>query len=91
MDFTSTRPVAHVLGTHIEQRGPYQDYPLGQHYAPEEIRLELGRADLLELLEAAKLRTDYTGKAAVTQRAYRSFTICGAYPRCDPDNRAAKH
>ena len=91
VDFTSTRAVAHVLGTHIEQRGPYRDYPLGQHYAPEEIRLELGRADLLELLEASKLRSEYKGKAAVTQRAYRSFTICGTYPNCAPDNREAKH
>ncbi len=91
VDFTSTRPVAHVLGTHIEQRGPYQDYPLGQHYAPEEIRLELGRGDLLELLEAAKLRTESKGKTTITQRAYRSFTICGTYPNCEPVNRAARH
>lgn len=86
VDFTATRPVAHILGTHIEQRGPYQDYDIGVHYAPDEIPLELGRAHLLELLEATKLRN---GKQ-ITQKAYRDFTICDAYPKCTPVNSAPR-
>lgn len=91
VDFTSTRPVAHVLGTHIEQRAPYYDYPMGEHYTPEEIPLELGRAHLLEMLEASKLRTDVGGKKQVTQAAYRDFTLCETYPKCDPVNKPHKH
>ncbi|RON10205.1 hypothetical protein BK659_05520 [Pseudomonas brassicacearum] len=85
VDFTSTRPVAHVLGSHIEQRGPYVDYPRGEHYAPQEVALQLGRAHLLEMLEATRLRT---GKQ-ITQKAYRDFTLCGAYPKCEPVNATA--
>lgn len=80
VDFTSTRPIAHVLGSHIEQRGPYADYPRGQHYAPQEMALPLGRAHLLELLEATRLRTGNQ----ITQKAYRDFTLCGVYPTCEP-------
>lgn len=90
VDFTSTRLVVHVLGTHIEQRAPYLDYAIGEHYTPEEIPLELGRAELLELLEASKLRTDVGGKKQVTQKAYRDFTICDVYPKCTPVNSAPR-
>ena len=42
VDFTSTRPVAHVLGAHIEQRRtPYLDYPVGTTQQPDEHVLEL--------------------------------------------------
>ncbi len=84
VDFTRTRPVAHVLGTHIEQRGPYIDYPIGNHFAPDETSLQLGRAHLLELREATALRNP---SGAIVQKAYRDFTICGAYPTCVPINR----
>jgi len=90
VDFTSTRLVVHVLGTHIEQRAPYLDYAIGEHYTPEEIPLELGRAELLELLEASKLRTEVGGKKQVTQKAYRDFTICDVYPKCTPVNSAPR-
>jgi hydroxyacylglutathione hydrolase len=91
VDFTSTRLVTHVLGTHIEQRGPYVDYPIGTHFAPDEIPLQLGRAELLELLEAANLRADKTsskspGKKKIVQKAYRDFTTCGPYPECNTVN-----
>lgn len=51
-DFVRSRPVAHVLGTHIEQtRTPYLDYPRGTTYQPDEHSLELTRAHVLELKE----------------------------------------
>ena len=51
--FTATRPVAHVLGAHIEQsRTPFVDYPVGTQYQPDEHALELGRAHLVELQAA---------------------------------------
>jgi hydroxyacylglutathione hydrolase len=51
--FTETRPVAHILGNHIEQKPtPFADYPVGTVYQPEEHSLELGRANLLELMSA---------------------------------------
>jgi hydroxyacylglutathione hydrolase len=51
--FAETRPVAHILGNHIEQKStPFADYPVGAVYQPEEHNLELGRANLLELMSA---------------------------------------
>jgi hydroxyacylglutathione hydrolase len=45
-------PIAHVLGTHIEQtKTPYLDYPRGTTYQPEEHSLALTRAHVLELNE----------------------------------------
>lgn len=90
VDFTSTRLVTHILGTHIEQRAPYYDYARGIHYAPDEIPLQLGRAHLLELLEATKLRTRKGDSEVITQKAYRDFTICGAYPNCEPVNAESR-
>ena len=50
--FTATRPVAHILGTHIENSAtPFVDYPAGTTFQPDEHVLELGRAHLLELRE----------------------------------------
>jgi hydroxyacylglutathione hydrolase len=80
--FTQDKLVTHVLGTHIEQKAPYTDYPIGTHYAPVEVDLELSYGQLLELLEATKNRRD--GK--IVQRAYRDFSVCGAYPECHPVN-----
>jgi hydroxyacylglutathione hydrolase len=49
-DFVGDRPVAHVLGTHIEQKAtPYADYGRGTSYQPEEHVPELSRAHVLEL------------------------------------------
>jgi hydroxyacylglutathione hydrolase len=93
VDFTQTRLVTHVLGTHIEQRGPYVDYPIGTHFAPDEIPLQLGRAHLLEMLEAASLQ-ERPGKVSgakadkkrIVQKAYRDFSTCGPYPECNTVN-----
>ena len=53
VNFTKDKPVAHILGTHIEQsRTPFVDYPRGTSYQPDEAPLELSRGDLLELNEA---------------------------------------
>jgi hydroxyacylglutathione hydrolase len=53
VDFTKDKPVAHILGTHIEQTStPFVDYPRGTVYQPEEHVLELTRGTLLELNEA---------------------------------------
>ena len=44
-DFVGEHPVAHVLGTHIEQKNlPYLDYGRGTVYQPDESPLELTRA-----------------------------------------------
>jgi len=71
VDFTATRPVAHILGNHIEQtRTPYLDYVVRTKYQPDEHELALGRAHLLELNAAlAEMR------AKPVKRALRDFTI----------------
>jgi hydroxyacylglutathione hydrolase len=62
VEFTRDKPVAHVLGTHIEQMStPFLDYPRGTKYQPDEHVLELGRGVLLELDAAL---TSLNGKPA---------------------------
>jgi len=53
VNFAQDRIITHVLGTHIEQRGPYVDYPVGSTFAPNEARLQLTYGQLLELQQAA--------------------------------------
>jgi hydroxyacylglutathione hydrolase len=79
--FAQTRIITHVLGTHIEQRGPYVDYPVGTTFAPNEDRLQLTYGQLLELQQAAH---DIGDDDKIVQQAFSTFSICGAYPRCDP-------
>jgi hydroxyacylglutathione hydrolase len=51
--FTDGKPVAHILGNHIEEtRTPYLDYPVGTIYQPDEHELQLSRGTLLELQSA---------------------------------------
>jgi glyoxylase-like metal-dependent hydrolase (beta-lactamase superfamily II) len=53
VDFVRLHPIAHVLGTHIEEGSqPYFDYPQGTTYQPKEHVLELSRAHVFELAEA---------------------------------------
>jgi len=53
VDFTRELPVAHILGTHIEQsRTPFTDYKVRTVHQPNEAVLELSRGDLLELQAA---------------------------------------
>jgi hydroxyacylglutathione hydrolase len=69
--FTQTRPVAHVLGGHVEQsRTPFLDYPVGTQFQPDEHALELGRAHLLELQDALRQMP-----GAMERRYLRDFTV----------------
>jgi glyoxylase-like metal-dependent hydrolase (beta-lactamase superfamily II) len=71
VEFTATRPVAHVLGAHIEQSStPFADYPVRTTYQPKEHVLELGRAHLLELLAGLEAMREKPVKAS-----FRDFTI----------------
>lgn len=48
--FLQGKPVAHILGNHIEQtRTPFLDFPIGSIYHPDEHCLELTFGTLLEL------------------------------------------
>jgi glyoxylase-like metal-dependent hydrolase (beta-lactamase superfamily II) len=70
-DFVQIHPIAHVLGTHIEQtRTAYVDYPRGTSYQPEEHSLELTRAHVIELNDAFQRM-----KAKPTTVALPDFTI----------------
>ncbi|TAJ17830.1 MAG: MBL fold metallo-hydrolase [Planctomycetota bacterium] len=52
-DFLADKPIAHVLGTHIEMSSvPGVDFPLGSLVHPNEHRLQLRRWHLLELVHA---------------------------------------
>ena len=80
VQFTESRPVAHILGCHIEQSPtPFVDYPVGTVYQPKEHSLELGRGVLLELLAGLEAMQ---GKPA--RVLFRDFTI---WPR-EPEKMA---
>ena len=83
VEFTATRPVAHILGTHIEQsRIPYQDDlfkgdsknppfdPMNEHV------LELSRGELLELQAELKALNGTPARVRL-----RSFTLWPVKPR----------
>jgi glyoxylase-like metal-dependent hydrolase (beta-lactamase superfamily II) len=71
VDFTRDKPVAHILGCHIEQsKTPFLDYPVGTKYQPEEHVLELSHAHLVELNEALKSMASHPVRYAL-----RDFTI----------------
>jgi glyoxylase-like metal-dependent hydrolase (beta-lactamase superfamily II) len=51
--FTQGKPIAHILGNHIEQSAtPFLDYPVGTIYQPNEHELALSRGALLEMQDA---------------------------------------
>lgn len=76
-DFVRTHPIAHVLGTHIEQSStPYLDYPRGTTYQPSEHRLELTRSDVLELNDAFQSMKGTPEKVALP-----GFTVQPQAPR----------
>jgi len=71
VEFTASRPVAHVLGCHIEQTAtPFVDYPEGTLAQPDEHGLPLGRAHLLELLAALEAM-----HGTPVRSYHRDFTI----------------
>jgi glyoxylase-like metal-dependent hydrolase (beta-lactamase superfamily II) len=48
--FTADKPIAQVLGNHIEQTStPFVDYPVRTKYQPEEHELALSAGSILEL------------------------------------------
>ena len=49
IEFLAARPVAHILGGHIERDVAGHTYAQGSHYHPNERALELSRQDLLML------------------------------------------
>lgn len=54
--FTEGKPIANVLGNHIEETStPFVDYPVGTMYQPNEHELELSRGSLLELKDALQI------------------------------------
>jgi glyoxylase-like metal-dependent hydrolase (beta-lactamase superfamily II) len=76
-DFVETHPIAHVLGTHIEQSAtPYLDYPVRTIYQPNEHRLEMNRANVLELNDAVQRMKDKPEKLALPD-----FTVQPQAPR----------
>jgi glyoxylase-like metal-dependent hydrolase (beta-lactamase superfamily II) len=77
VQFTEGKPVAHILGCHIEQSvTPFVDYPVGTVYQPHEHGLELGRGHLLELLAGLEQM-----QAKPVRIALRDFTIVPREPR----------
>jgi hydroxyacylglutathione hydrolase len=53
IEFTKGKPVAQILGNHIEETNtPFLDYPVGTMYQPNEHELALSRGSLLELEDA---------------------------------------
>ena len=77
VDFTRDKPVAHVLGCHIEESSaPFLDYAIGTKYQPREHELALSRAHLLELNEALK-----SMNAKPVRLALRDFTIWPRNPQ----------
>jgi len=83
VQFTEGKPVAHILGCHIEQSStPFVDYPIGTTYQPHEHSLELGRAHLLELLAGLEAM-----EAKPVKLALRDFTIFPREPRPAPDRK----
>ena len=77
VEFTRTRPVAHILGCHIEQSSaPFVDYPTGTRYQPNEHSLELSRSHLLELLAGLEAQ-----EGNLKKQSMRDFTIVPRAPR----------
>ena len=79
--FLEGKPVAHVLGNHIEETStPFKDFPIGSIYHSHEHRLELSFGDLLALDDALKLMQDAPHRMALSD-----FTL---WPR-EPEQRGA--
>jgi len=76
VDFTRDRPVAHFLGTHIENmRTPFRDYPEGTVDQPDEHVLQLTRQQLVEMNNALKPMRGH-----LTRLVMRDLTIWPVTP-----------
>jgi hydroxyacylglutathione hydrolase len=83
VQFTETRPVAHIVGCHVEQSAtPFVDYPVGTAYQPQEHVPELSRGTLLELMAGLEA---LHGKPA--RVFFRDFTIWPREPRPTPNKK----
>lgn len=75
--FLQDKPVAHVLGNHIEQTTtPFKDFPIGSIYHPNEHVLELTFGTLLELENGLQ-----SMRSAPRRLATRDFTIWPLDPK----------
>jgi hydroxyacylglutathione hydrolase len=75
--FTEGKPIAQILGNHIERtRTSYLDYAEGTLYQPEEHELQLSRGSLLELRDALASLNGHPARLAL-----RDFTIWPVTPR----------
>jgi hydroxyacylglutathione hydrolase len=69
--FIRGKPVAHILGNHIEQsRTPFLDFPIGSIYHPDEHPLDLTYGTLLELEDGLRSMNGTPRRLAT-----RDFTI----------------
>ena len=74
--FTADKPVAHILGNHIEQMAaPFLVYPVGTIFQTDEHSLPLSRGSLLELFAALT-----TMQNAPHRMSLRDFSIWPALP-----------
>ena len=77
--FTQGKPIANVLGCHIEQSStPFKDYPVGTMYQPEEHGLALSRGTILELQDGLEAL-----HGSPRRVAYRDFSIWPVGPGFD--------
>lgn len=75
--FLRGKPVAYVLGNHIEETStPFRDFPIGSIYHPNEHRLQLSYGALLELEEGLN-----SMEASPHRMAMADFTIWPLDPR----------
>jgi hydroxyacylglutathione hydrolase len=66
VQFTEGKPVALILGNHIEQaRPPFVDCPVGTIYQPDEHALQLSRGSLLELQAALASQHGHPARLAM--------------------------
>jgi glyoxylase-like metal-dependent hydrolase (beta-lactamase superfamily II) len=76
VSFTKDKPVAHILGCHIEEtRTPFLDYPVGTIYQPNEHELSLSRGALLEMQAALD-----SSRGVPKRAAYRDFSLWPEVP-----------
>lgn len=69
--FLEGKPVAYILGNHIEETGtPFKDFPIGSIYHPDEHCLQLSFGSLLELEDGLKSMQSSPHRMALTD-----FTI----------------
>jgi glyoxylase-like metal-dependent hydrolase (beta-lactamase superfamily II) len=71
VEFTRTRPVSYILGTHIEEKAtPFEDYVVGTVDQPNEHVLQLSRGQLLDLDAALDAM-----QGKLVRKALADFTI----------------